>query len=169
MTNSFNLDRYRELNEKETALINQGTSLLYEAQPEFWELLGYQATVERQMVYNRKNDYFLLLDKYINHLITFFEFQSEFSKMEKEDSSKADKILHDYEQLSVLSIADNLKEFDKFIHKISQLCFAVNEVEGLSEEKFYSSVENLYIQLQEYFDDCFYDYTCTYSYEYSYD
>lgn len=46
MYNNFNISRYNELIEKETALNNQGTSLLSENRSEFLELLGYQASVD---------------------------------------------------------------------------------------------------------------------------
>lgn len=165
MNNSFNRSRYCKLMEKETAFNNQGTSLLYENQSEFLELLGYQVSVEQQIMYNRKNDYFCFIELYINKLMTTFEFQSEFLKMEKKDAEESAKILEDYTQLSAFSMVSNLKEFSNLTDQISELCFEVNEVRGLSEEKFYSSVENLYVQLQECFDDCFYTYKYTYSYE----
>lgn len=50
---------------------------------EYLGLLNYQASVEQQITYNRKNDYFLLINKYLNQLITPSEFQIEFLEMEK--------------------------------------------------------------------------------------
>jgi hypothetical protein len=50
MNNSFNLTRYSELIEKETALANQKKSLFYENQSEFLELLNYKASIHQQII-----------------------------------------------------------------------------------------------------------------------
>jgi len=153
MNNSFNLTRYRKLIEKETALANQKKSLFYENRSEFLELLNYQASVEQQIIYNRKNDYFLLIDKYLNQLITSFEFQIEFLKMEKQDDTKAKKIFQDYQQLSGFSLVENLEEFSNLMGQISDLCQDIIDwgyEDGLSKDEFYDSVNNLYLQLKKY-------------------
>ncbi len=144
--------RYRELNEKEKIFDSQGKLFLAENPTEFRELLTYQASVEIQMMYNQKNNCLLLLDKYIHHLISSFEFVSEFSKMEKNAASEADKILQDYEQLSVFSIAENLEEFSNITDQISELCFESWELGGPSEDEFYSSMKDLYFQFKNYLD-----------------
>ena len=98
--------------------------------------------------------------------MTTFGFQSEFLEMEKKYAEEAAKILEDYKQLSAFSMVSNLKEFSNLTDQISELCFEVNEVGGPSEQEFYSSVENIYVQIQECFNDCFYNYTYTYTYSY---
>lgn len=103
MNNSFNLTRYLELIEKEIALANQNKSLFSENHSEFIELLDYQASVERQITYSRKNNYFLLINNYLKQLITPSEFQTEILKMEKQDGTKAEKTLQNSQQLSLFS------------------------------------------------------------------
>ena len=156
MNNIFNLTRYSKLIEKETALANQKKSLFSENQSEYLELLNYQASVEQQIIYNRKNDYFLLINKYLNQLITPSEFRIEFLKMEKKDGTKANKILQDSQQLSVFSLVENLEEFSNLMGQISDLCLEVRELgygEGLSKDEFHHSVNNLYLQLKKSFED----------------
>lgn len=127
MAHIFNLSRYKKLLAKETALVKKKKSLLTENRPEYFELLDYRASIEEQMNYNRRNDYFLLIDKYLNQLITPFDFQIEFLKLEKNDSRKAREILEDEEQLSTFSLVDNLKEFSNLMGKIYDLCEDVFE------------------------------------------
>jgi len=156
MNNSFNVTRYSELIEKETALANKKKSLFYENRSEYLELLNYQASVEQQITYNRKNDYFLLINKYLNQLITPSEFRIEFLKMEKQDGTKAKKILQDFQQLSFFSLVENLEEFSNLMGQISDLCLEVRELgygEGLSKDEFHHSVNNLYLQLKKSFED----------------
>jgi hypothetical protein len=124
MAHIFNLSRYKKLLAKETALVKKKKSLLTENRPEYFELLDSRASIEEQMNYNRRNDYFLLIDKYLNQLITPFDFQIEFLKLEKNDSRKA---LEDEEQLSTFSLVDNLKEFSNLMGKIYDLCEDVFE------------------------------------------
>ena len=156
MNNTFNITRYRELVEKETTLANEKKDLFYENRSEFIELLEYRASVERQISYNRKNDYFLLISKYLNQLITPSEFRNEFLEMEKQDSTKAEKILQDFQQLSFFSLVENLEEFSNLTDQISDLCFELIELgygEGLSEDEFHDSVNNLCLQLKKSFED----------------
>ena len=156
MKNIFNVTRYRELVEKETALVNEKKVLFYENRSEFIELLKYQASVEVQISYNRKNDYFLLINKYLNQLITPSEFRNEFLEMEKQDSTKAEKILQDFQQLSFFSLVENLEEFSNLTGQISDLCFEVIDVgygEGLSKDEFHDSVNILCLQLKKSFED----------------
>jgi hypothetical protein len=90
MKNRFNLTRYLELIEKENALA-YNKSLFSENRCEFIELLDYGTTVERQIKYDRKNDYFLLIDNYLQKLISLSNFWSELLEMEKEDYKKPKK------------------------------------------------------------------------------
>ena len=94
----------------------------------------------------------MLINKYLNQLITPSEFRIEFLKMEKQDGTKANKILQDYQQLSVFSLVDNLEEFSNIMGQISDLCLEVRELgygDGLSKDEFYYSVNNLYLQLKK--------------------
>lgn len=77
MKNYFNLSRYKELIKlKESGKI----SFLDENS---LELLSYEASVEEQIAYNRKKDYFLLIHEYLNRVIPPYEFRSKFLQMEK--------------------------------------------------------------------------------------
>ena len=100
----------------------QKKSLLHENESKFFELLTYKASIQQQMIYNRKNDYFLLLDKYLNQLITAFEFQIEFLKIKNQDATKGTKIYRDYQQLSDFSLVENLEEFATLLGEMSDLC-----------------------------------------------
>lgn len=82
---------------------NQNNWLFTENRVKFIELLKYQTSVKQQIMYNRKNDYFLLINKYLNQLITPYEFQSKFLEMENENSMQAEKILQNFQQLSSFS------------------------------------------------------------------
>ena len=158
MNSRLNLTRYSELMKKETALANKKKSLFSENRSEFLELLNYTASVTQQMMDNRKNDYFSLINNYLNQLITPSEFRTEFLKMEKQDGRKGTKILQDFQQLEVFSLAEDLEEFSNLMDQISGLCFDFNElwdgtIDRMRENEFYSLINNCYLQLQKSFED----------------
>lgn len=147
MEKSFNLSRYKELLKLEA---NGDITFLD------LELLSFKASVAQQMCYNRKKDYFLLIDEYLSRVIPPYEFRSKFLQMKKEDSKKSIIILEDFKKLEVFTLAKNLEKFSDLISEISTLCFEYDEVwdgtmEPMSESEFYSLINNYYLQLQEAF------------------
>ena len=80
MANQFNLLRYKELLELEKN--NQITFLDL-------ELLTYKASIESQICYNRKENYFSLIEKYLKEKLAGHDFRSKFLKMETQDQKTA--------------------------------------------------------------------------------
>jgi hypothetical protein len=143
MKKHFNLSRYKEL----LKLEESGKISFLDL-----ELLSYRASVEEQISYNRKKDYFLLIHKYLTRLILPSEFRVQFLQMEREDSKKATILLEDFQELEVFSLAEDLEKFSDLITQISTLCFEYAELwdgtmERMSENEFYYLVNNLYLQL----------------------
>ena len=147
MEKKFNLLRYKEL----LRLEKEGKTLPFEK--DFVELLSYRATVTDQVCYNRKKDYFLLIQEYLSRSIMPDAFRSTFLQMEDEDSKKAAEIKQDFQKLEALTLAEDLDQFSCLIGKISTLCFEYDEMwdgtmERMSEQEFYDLVRNLYLQIQ---------------------
>ena len=92
MEKPFNLARYKELLKLHK---NGSISLLDELGIEY---LSYSGSVTSQISYNRKGDYFLLINQYLSQTITPYEFRSQFLEMENQDSKKANVILRDFKQ-----------------------------------------------------------------------
>ena len=150
MKKKINLLRYKEL----LRLEKEGKILPFEK--DFIELLGYSATVTDQVCYNRKKDYFLLIQEYLSQIILPDDFRSTFLQMENEDSKKATEIKQDFQKLEVLTLAEDLDQFSCLIGEISTLCFEYNEtwdgtMKRMSEKEFYDLVHNLYLQIQKAF------------------
>jgi hypothetical protein len=143
MEKYFNLSRYKELLELQE---NGKISFLD------FELLSFKASVAEQMCYNRKKDYFILIDEYLSRIIPPDEFRSKFLQMKKEDSEKSTIILKDFQELEVFTLAKDLEKFSDLIGEISTLCFEYDEIwdgtmEPMSESEFYYLVNNHYLQL----------------------
>lgn len=147
MEKNFNLSRYKELIEREK---NGEISFLN------IELLNFRAVVGRQISYERKKDYFTLIDGYLNGIISLYKFRSKFLQMEKEDSKQSALILENFQELEGFAIANDLENFSASIGEISTLCLEYYEIwdentEPMSESEFYSLVNNHYLQLQKFF------------------
>ena len=143
MEKYFNLSRYKELLKLE---VNGYITFLD------LELLSFKASVAKQICYNRKKDYFLLIDEYLSQVISPYEFRSKFLQMKKEDSKESTIILEDFKKLEVFTLAKNLEKFSDLISEISTLCFEYDEVwdgtmELMSESEFYSLINHYYLQL----------------------
>lgn len=124
----------------------------------FLELISYHATIESQIYYNRKQEYFLLIKKYCNQQIDSYEFRSLFLIMQKENSAFASTIYNDLEALETFQLASDRLKFSDLITEISILCSDFNQIYdeteydiAKSEIKFFSLVKKHYSKLQKLF------------------
>ena len=146
----FNFPRYRLLLIKENTFDDSKRSLL--SSSEFFELIKLRAIVYRQMIYDQRKEYFLLIKKYINKSINFSEFRSAFLRMETEYEKQAEQLLNDYKRLESFTYANDLEEIVNVINEISSLCSQKVDF-GLLEKEFYDLVNKNYLQLKKSFDD----------------
>ena len=147
MVKQFNLLRYKELLKLEK---NNKITFL---DP---ELVGYGANIESQIYYNRKEEYFSLIEKYLKRKLSGYEFRSKFLKMEIEDGKTAYTIARDFEKLEAFTLADDLEDFSNLIVEISTLCSEYGDIwsesmKPMSESEFYSLVNQHYFQLAKLF------------------
>ena len=70
MKKNFDIIRYKELVEKENHLNQQNNSLIYQNREEFAELVKYGASIESQIFYQRREEYYLLISEYIKKIKT---------------------------------------------------------------------------------------------------
>ena len=153
---TFDINRYSELLEKEKSLSQQNKSLIFENNDEFIELLSYGARVKNQISYERKQDYYSLLSKYIEKIVNPRIFQSEFLKMENEDTKAAKIITNDFKQLASFSVDLKAVEFSSLIEEISDISMVACEFgpeEGISDQKFRKSIEKIYLKIQKYLNE----------------
>lgn len=147
MENQFNLSRYKELLELEKN--NKITFLDL-------ELVTYKASIESQICYNRKENYFSLINRYLIGTLDGPDFRSQFLKMENQDRKIAYTIKRDFQKLEAFTLADDLEDFSNLTVQISTLCLEYDEIwdgtlERMSESEFYSLVNKYYFQLAKLF------------------
>ncbi len=138
MSNNFNLKHYLELLGKQDL-----------TETDELQLLSYGALVERQISYNRKDEYFSLIRQYLAKKINPSTFRGKFLEMQKADDDTTQIIKEDFEQLSNLSIDLELEEgpFSLLIDLIydnSMLAVEFGPKDGISEDEFRVSIEKAF-------------------------
>ena len=138
MSKNFNLKNYVELLNKQNL-----------TETDQLQLLSYRALVERQISYNRKDEYFSLIKEYLAKKINPSTFRGKFLKMQKQDDDTAQIMKENFEQLSNFSIDLELEEgpFSLLIDLIydnSMLTVEFGPEDGISEDEFKVSIENAF-------------------------
>jgi hypothetical protein len=117
----------------------------------YFKLLRYQTSVGKQLIYNRKEDYYSIINKYLNKTLTLLEFRTQFLDMEKEDIEKGYVILENIQELEVFYLVEDLEKFSRLIGEIIDLCEDYYIIETMPKTEFYFLVKKYYHQLQDAF------------------
>ena len=151
----FNLSRYRQLLAKKDSSTNKNKDLFDD--PTFIELLSFESSVETQVFYNHKNNYFALIQKYLNETINPNIFRAQFIEMVNEDLKKSHKILNNFEELSTFWIDLELDEFCSLFENIHETCLYAFEFEdqkdAMPEDTFRDSIQKIFFKIQKYSDE----------------
>ena len=91
----FNVSKYQEL-----VIYFENKSGDFLDDPLFSELSNLQISVESQIFYTHKNDYFDLIQKYLNKTISSSIFAFELMALSRRDIQENIEICKDFEQLS---------------------------------------------------------------------
>jgi hypothetical protein len=141
MKKKFNLTGYKEL----VDMKNCGEIVFLDAN--YFKLLRYQTSLGKQLIYNRKEDYYSIINKYLNQTLTLLEFRTQFLDMEKEDIEKGYVILENIQELEVFYLVEDLEKFYRLIGEIIDLCKDYYIIETMPETEFYFLVKKYYHQL----------------------
>jgi hypothetical protein len=145
MKKEFNFTGYKELVDMD----NCGEIVFLDVN--YFKLLRYQTSVGEQLIYNRKEDYHSIINKYLNKTLTLIEFRTQFLDMEKEDIEKGYVILENIQELEVFYLVEDLEKFSRLIGEIIDLCEDYYIIEPMPETEFYFLVKKYYHQLQDAF------------------
>lgn len=142
MEKKFNFTSYTKLVDME----NRGEIAFLDTN--YFKLLRYRTSVGKQLIYDRKEDYYSIINKYLNKTLTIIEFRAQFLAMQKEDMKKGYIILGNIQEFYLV---EDLEKFSKLIGEIIDLCEDYYVIEPMSETEFYSLVNKYFHQLQETF------------------
>ena len=75
----YNNNRHKKLVLRSQALQKQGKSLWVEDPKASFELTNYQISVEEQVFWTHRQNFFLIMESFINNILDFDEFENAFS------------------------------------------------------------------------------------------
>lgn len=145
MKKNFNFTSYTKLVEME----NRGEIAFLDTN--YFKLLRFKTSVQKQLIYDRKQDYYSIINKYLNKTLTIIEFRAQFLAMQKEDMKKGYIILGNIQELKVFYLVEDLEKFSRLIGEIIDLCEDYYVIDPMSETEFYYLVNKYFHQLQETF------------------
>lgn len=145
MRKKFNLTGYQELLEMQ----NRGEIVFMDEN--YFKLLRYQTSVRKQLTYDRKEDYYLIIKKYLNKLLTLDKFLTQFLNMHDQDIEKSSVILGNIQELKEFYLVEDLEEFSTLIGEICDLCEDYYTLTPMPKTTFYSLVKKYYNSLQKSF------------------
>lgn len=147
MKKRFNFIGYKKLLDME----NRGEIRFLDTN--YSKLSRYRTSVGKQLIYDRKENYYSIINKYLNKTLTINEFRTQFLAMEQEDMEKGYLILGNTQELEVFDfdLAENLEKFSSLIDEIFDLCEDYYIIEPMPETEFYFLVNKYFHPLQETF------------------
>lgn len=145
MKKKFNLTGYIDL------IKMQHSGELVFSDANYFKLLRYRTSVTYQLMYNRKEEYYSIINKYLNKTLTLKEFRTQFLNLQDEDIDKKMVILGNIEELEVFYLVEDLEKFSRLIGEIIDLCEEYYIIEPMPETEFYLCVNKYYHPLQAAF------------------
>ena len=158
MPQTLNKVRYIELLKKNQNLQNKNTSLYHENRVEYLELISYGKIVDDQILYNRRDDYISLIEKYVTNEIDSLVLRLQFFQTQREDRKITEDLEKNFQQLSNLLIDSKSSEFSLLIEDIFGACEALKcdsepeEAYGINELEFRAFLEKIFLQMKNYSD-----------------
>ena len=145
MKKKFDIPAYEEL----VDMSNRRESVFSEAN--YFKLLRYQTSVGKELSYNRKEDYYSVIEKYLNKNLTLLEFRTQLLNMNSADLDKGYVILGNRQELEVFYLSEGSEKYYSLLSDIIDLCEDYYVIEPMPENEFYLFVDKYYRQLQEKF------------------
>jgi len=158
MTETFNKSRYIELLTKDKNLESKNSSLDKLTELEYSELLSYSIILYSQIVYNRKEEYLSLIEKYLTNEINSLFLRFEFFHLQTTHDKMTKNFENNFELLSNVLIDPKSEEFTRLLEDIAAACEALKSDDepdqnyGINELQFRAFLEKTFLQMKKYLD-----------------
>ena len=143
----YNRDRHKYLLKRSEKLEKQGKDIWIENQEEGFELTGYNIAIDDHIFWTRKKDFLLLMEKLINNVIDFEEFETAFTILHRKTSYDSDSLKLDWKRIEKIELNSRSDGFESFITGIFRK-FEEIEDEYSTEQDVKNFVKEVYFKIQ---------------------
>ncbi len=144
---NYNKERHKELVIRWQNLKSQGKILCLECPKEDAELSKYNIEVEEQVFWAHRNEFLLLMKNFINNIINFDKFETDFTLLYRKITKKVDIFITDLEQIEKFQPSTRLYRFASFMASIFRQ-FEEVEDQYCTKQELKNSVEKIYLKIQ---------------------
>ena len=146
---TYNHKRYIELLKRSEDLKNLGRSFYQESTDEYLELVTYEAAIEEHIDWKSRTLFLLLMEKFVNKIISGEEFSDSFLELRQRLIYECDGVLKELrsEKLKDFQIDPRSYQFGNLISFLRAECD--NFDEDYQNEEFYDSIKDCFLKLQK--------------------
>ena len=146
---TYNQKRYIELLKRSEDLKNLGKSLYQESKDEYLELTKYEGAIESYIYWKSRTLFILLMEKFVNRIITGKEFSDEFLGLRQKLIYECYGFLEELgsEKLKDFQINPRSYGFGSLISFLRVECD--NFSEDYQNEEFYDSIKDCFLKLKK--------------------
>lgn len=146
------IERYRQLWEKEKTLRQNKQSFFHENREEYLELLKYQVVLENEVYFRQRKDYLSLLKAYLDDKLDE-DFYFSFLTLWNRDRKQADVLEQDFFQKGegILEIDSRANKFCHLLNCIFGAGEALTETEHtpIDQKNFRNEIRQYFLKMQE--------------------
>ena len=146
---TYNHKRCIELLKRSEDLKNLGRSFYQESTDEYLELVTYEAAIEEHIDWKSRILFLLLMEKFVNKIISGEEFSDSFLELRQRLIYECDGVLKELrsEKLKDFQIDPRSYQFGNLISFLRAECD--NFDEDYQNEEFYDSIKDCFLKLQK--------------------
>ena len=145
---TYNKERHKQLVIRSQDLKNQGKNVFLENPEEDSELSKYNIGVEEQVFWTHRENFILIMKKFLDNILDFDEFETAFSLLYEEVRKEVNMFKIDLEQIDKFQPSTRSYQFASVINSIYRK-FEEVEDEYCTEQEVKDYVKKAYFKFQE--------------------
>ena len=145
----YNNNRHKKLVLRSQALQKQGKSIWIEDPKASFELTNYQISVEEQVFWTHRQNFFLIMESFINNILDFDEFENAFSLLYRKVCKEIDMLRIDLEYIDKFQPSGRPYHFGSTMIAIYRQFEEVQD-EYTTEQQAKDYVKEKYLEFQKF-------------------
>ena len=145
----YNNNRHKQLVLRSQALRTQGKSLLIEDPKASFELSNYKISVDEQVFWTHRQNFFIIMESFINNILDFDEFENAFSLLYGKVRNEERMLQIDLEYIDKFQPSTRPYTFAPVMGSIYRQFEAVQD-EYITEQEVKDYVKKKYLEFQKF-------------------